>query len=431
MDEPPPDDLDLARQLYDRFLAGEAKSRIEIEVWGDATAHGRRFDRFIRTHLGISTTKPSKQSDLIGDLQQQVRALGGVPVGTTPSDWELQLSHARESCLAALRVWNDPTARFRTGAFSLLFVAAWNSLALAVLQRSGDEWRKLDESGSPQRVHGAVQAMDTHDLVRRAFGADNLAGVALRENVRFWIDLRNAVAHRHLPELDLTVIAHAQAGLMNIEGALDDHFGSEFTLAESLSVPLQLSGFRDPGILASRRALQAALPLDVQALLSRSDQLPPEVASDPAFQMRVAFLPVVPASGKGADAVAYFLKPGEVPTELEESLERYVVMPKVWKGGRWFRASEVAVEVQRRTGFKFVAAPHHANAAVKLGVRPPKGEPDRTIDITFAEYVSSFKQYQYTQAWIDRLVELCSSESGFEEVTDRPAVRITHAPESP
>ena len=55
--------------------------------------------------------------------------------------------------------------------------------------------------------------------------------------------------------------------MLNIEGVLVDDFGSEYALAESLNVPLQLSGFRDPGVLSSRRKLQAALPPDVQAVL--------------------------------------------------------------------------------------------------------------------------------------------------------------------
>ena len=37
----------------------------------------------------------------------------------------------------------------------------------------------------------------------------------------------------------------AQAGLLNLEGALEERFGSDFTLGSALSVPLQLTGFRD------------------------------------------------------------------------------------------------------------------------------------------------------------------------------------------
>jgi hypothetical protein len=74
-----------------------------------------------------------------------VRRLGGRPAGATLTEWEDQLQHALDSALAALRAWNDPTATFRTQAFSLLFVAAWNALAIAILQKREEEWRELDD----------------------------------------------------------------------------------------------------------------------------------------------------------------------------------------------------------------------------------------------------------------------------------------------
>ena len=95
------------------------------------------------------------------------------------------------------------------------------------------------------------------------------------------------------------------------------------------------------------------MPLDVQAVLNRGDELPHEVASDPAFQMRVAFVPVVSTSGRNPDAVACFVKPGEVPSKLAATLEHYAVLPKVLQGVHRFRRSDVVAEVQRRTTFKF------------------------------------------------------------------------------
>ena len=108
-------------------------------------------------------------------------------------------------------------------------------------------------------------------------------------------------------------IPYAQAGLLNFERILVREFGDSFTLGDSLSVPLQLSGFRDPNVLSSRRALQAALPLDVQAILSRAETTTPELLSDETFLIRIAFIPLVPASGRSPDAVAYFVRPGQVP----------------------------------------------------------------------------------------------------------------------
>lgn len=223
------------------------------------------------------------------------------------------------------------------------------------------------------------------------------------------------------PALDVAVIPYAQAGLVNIESALDENFGSEFSLADWLSVPLQLSGFRDPSVLASRRRLQSALPLDVQALLGRAETTTPELLSDQTFMLRVAFIPAVPASGRSPDAVAYFVKPGEVPDELADVLERYVVLPKVAMGARPnLAATHVVNEVQRRTGYRFHTG-LHAEAARRLGARPASGEDDRTVDIRYAEYITSFKRYLYSQAWIDYLVDKCSSLEGFAEATGRNA----------
>ena len=54
------EDIELARRLLAEWDTGRgtSKSKIEIRVWGDATAHGRRFDRFVRRTLGESTTRP-------------------------------------------------------------------------------------------------------------------------------------------------------------------------------------------------------------------------------------------------------------------------------------------------------------------------------------------------------------------------------------
>src|SRR5680860_62076 len=171
---------------------GVSKSELERRTWGDGSSHGRRFDRFVRQHLGVSTSKTSKQTGRIEDLERQVRSLGFHPAGTEPTNAEIQLQHSRSACLSALRVWNDPDASsFRTGAFSLLFVTAWNSLALAVLQRDVVEWRKI-RRGQPVLRDGVEESLNTEELIALAFGGNANRGT--RENIRFWLDIRNGVA---------------------------------------------------------------------------------------------------------------------------------------------------------------------------------------------------------------------------------------------
>src|SRR5437016_5247255 len=220
--EPSDEDVALAQELLAEWDQGRGSSKSEIErrVWNDGGAHGRRFDRFIRQTLGVATSHPSRQTNRIETLEAQLRRLGVAPVGAELEEWEAQLQHGRNAAVAALRVWNDPVATFRTQNFALLFVTSWNSIALALLQREGREWQALDEDGQPVMIGGREKAQETGDLVAQALPDDRHRG--LRQNVEFWIGLRNQVAHRNLPALDTVVIPQAQAGLLNLEGVLEE-----------------------------------------------------------------------------------------------------------------------------------------------------------------------------------------------------------------
>ena len=414
--DPSAEGVDLAHRLYEEWQAGKPKSRIEQETWNDGRSHGRRFDRFISRTLGLPTVKSSKLSDRVSDLEEQVRSLGGVPVGALEERWDRQLIHARQSCLSALRVWNDPTASFRTEAFALLLVTAWNALCIAILQKRTEEWHKTDESGVPIQIDDVDQILSTEQLVAKAFSEEEHLGI--RQNLRIWINLRNDVAHRHLPTLDYVVIPHAQAALLNFENTIVSEFGPSFAIAEHLSVPLQLSGFREPGVLSSRKKLQASLPLDVQLLLAQPELDHPSLGSDETFLLRVAFIPVVPASTNSPDAIAYFAKPGEVPDAITESIGQYLVLPKAYTARPNILPTEVVKVVQERTGYCFNTN-LHAVAARRLGARPRRGEPDATIDIRLAEWISAHKRHLYTQAWIDLLSKKLSTPEGFLEATGK------------
>lgn len=243
--DPTSDEIELAERLLAEWSEGRGtfKSQLELREWGDSTSHGRRFDRFIRRTLGVATTRPSKQTDRISELESQLRRRGVVPPGTKTAEWENQLQHARNAALAALKAWNDPTAAFRTGTFALLFVTAWNSLAIAILQLRNGEWRALDEEGNPTLFGGVERSRETLELIKDTFPIDNHRG--LQENVYDWVQLRNCVAHRHLPALDAAVIPQAQAGLLNFETAVSDNLG---TTSYWASTSLSRSNYRGSAI---------------------------------------------------------------------------------------------------------------------------------------------------------------------------------------
>jgi hypothetical protein len=306
----------------------------------------------------------------------------------------------------------------------LHIVVAWNSLAIAMLQRSGEEWRRLDDNGVPVvGSAGETLSMDTMELVGRALPHDRHRG--LRQNLQDWVDLRNSAAHRHLPALDISAIPLAQACLLNFETVLVEEFGSDWALSEQLAVPLQLAGFRDPSVVASAKELQKSLPLDVQAILSRAADADPSLLADPTYSLRVAFVPAVSASGRSPDAVAYFVKPGDVPEELTSALDRYVVLPKAFRPKRPnLGAKEVVRMVEERIPFRFTLT-MHASVARRLRVKPPKDGDQLKTDADFCEYVPAAKLHLYNEAWVERLVSLLQTADGFRrnldmEPTEKP-----------
>lgn len=432
MPESVENDEALATRLYAEWDHGQgtSKSALERRTWNDGRSHGRRFDRFILKHLGINTATQSKQTSRIKDLESQVRSLGRHPVGTEPSDLERQLIQSREACLAALRVWNDPVASFRTGSFSLLFVAGWNSLLLALAIRDGIEWRQLNEDGTPVTTDGEEHSVGTQELLNLTLQGADLHGT--RENLTRWIEIRNSVAHRHLPAMDLQVIPYAQAGLLNYEQLLVSEFGEEYNLADHLSVPLQLSGFRNPDGLRSQKAAQAKLPLDVQALLSRAESVPDELLADPTYQLRVAFIPVVPPSGRSPDAVAYFVRPDSVPADLADTIDKLVVLPKVVIPRRPEHPAMYVIDaIEEQIPYRFNST-DHAEAGRFFRIRPPRGEPDQSLDEEYCEYISAVKRYLYNDKWIDRLIGQLSTPEGFREATGRePVIRDTQPTDGP
>ena len=407
----------LAQEMYAEWDEGRGTSKSELErrYWDDGSSHGRRFDRFILENLGIQTSKSSSQTNRIEKLERQIRSLGQHPVGINPTDEEKHLLKGREACLSALRVWNDPTYSFRTGAFSLLFVTAWNNLALAMAMRKGIEWRELNNTGMPIMIDEMAKPLSTSDLTKLVFSSDKDKGV--KANIDFWIKLRNSVAHRYIPELDIQVIPEAQAGLLNFETTISDQFGKEYGLAEKLSVPLHLSGFRNPDTYKHRRQVQARLPLDVQSLLSKAEDSP-ELLKDDTYALRVSFIPFVPASGTSPDVIANFVKPGEVSTELTESLTEYVVLPKLYRAPRpVLRPSDVVKQVQQQIPFRF-STMDHVKVARYLKIRPDKGKPNKSLNEEFCEYLSPYG-YLYNQKWVDLVVNEISSAEGYKRATGR------------
>lgn len=410
----------IATELHDRWKNGEPKSRLEIEYWDNATSHGKAFTAYVKRWLGVETERQSNQSTRIAELESLLRANGVSPTeaGDLAEEYRL-LAKSREAALAAVRVYNDPLAGFRTETFIMIMVVAWNSLFQAMLERSRVDYYERDEQGNQILIEGRAKVLDTWQLVEQALADDEYRDV--RANLDFFLKLRNQIAHRYLPALDVNIIGEAQAMLLNFEDLLVAQFGEAAALGDRLAVPLQLSGFRNDGALRSLRKAQAQLPTDVAEFLARHRaDLDDDILGSPRYCLQIFFVPVAANRERSADAVVRFVPPEKVTPEIEEQLAKIGVITKrritPVASADLLRPSEVVNLVAERLPYRFTMDTH-TRCWRHYSVRPPygAGEPEATDD-RYCRWDRLMRGYGYTKTWVDKLVRNLSDNDRYEAV---------------
>ncbi len=426
LDEGLPDEehIRIATEMYGRWRQGEPKSQLEIEYWDNATAHGKRFTGYVKKWLDVETESKSHQTSRIEELEALLRSRGISPTtaGDLAEEFRL-LANARESALAAVRVYNDPVAGYRTETFIVLMVGAWNSLFQAILERDGIDYFERDVSGGQVLIDGRAKVLGTWELVHLALGDDEHR--AVRANIDFFLKLRNQIAHRYLPALETEIAGEAQAMLLNFEEVLLAEFGKEATLGERLAVPLQLSGFRSDSSLASLRKAQARLPVNVSDFLAQHRAgVDDEVLADPKYCMQIFFVPVTANRERSADAVVRFVPPGTATPELQAELAKLGVITKrkitPVASADLLKPKEVVNLVSERLPHRFTMSTHTA-CWKHFGVRPPQCAPEpEATDQRYCRWDRLSNGYGYTEAWVEKLVRDLSDPETYEGVVGIP-----------
>lgn len=421
-------DQELAREMLARFQAGESKSALEIEYWDDATSHGKRFTGFIRKHLGVETESRSRQTAELDRLQKLLRRSGisPSPAGDLSTEDRL-IAKGREAALAAVRHYNDPTAGFRTDGFIVWMIIAWNCLLQAILERNGVDYYERDEEGRIIEVDGRAKVKGTWEILSLALAEPEYR--PLRCNIDFFLGLRHLIEHRYIPALDPMVASEAQAMLLNFETIIIRSFGEEAALGSQLTVPLQLSALRPEGQLTSLKELESQIPVDVMDFLARHRQdVPAEVLRSHQYALPLFFVPVTANRERAADAVVNFVRPGEVPKEVEDTLRRVTVVPKPKPmpvvSADLLRPTEVVNLVAARLPFRFTMN-SHSRCWRHYGVRPAHGvgEPAST-DTEYCFWDKLSGGYGYTEAWVEKLVTDLSDPATYEAVIGVPPAPI-------
>lgn len=343
--------------------------------------------------------------------------------------WQKQLDVSRAEAILAVKLFNDPTEVRPFESFIVHMQMAYLYLMISDATNKGIEVRVPDNKtqGKFLKADGEYKTKSLGDLVRVL----HPNAEPLRMNIEFFIGLRNKIEHRaplsrDASELFPEVIAgEIQAYLVNYERLLTEVGGPEYSLARKLRFPLFVGGFTEEA-KAHLASLTRALPGDLRRFMANYKRgLAEEVTSDPRYSMALDV--TLSKKQRNAHLNLNFISDeanlfgGPKPTDGYLIAQYRTIQVD---GVGLFKPGEATKKIAGLIPFVFNAA-HFTSSWQRNGVRPLTGAENPSFtQVEFCTYSQTFRQYTYTQAYIDRVVSECQTDTGFRECTGREAKPI-------
>ncbi|MFJ1291124.1 DUF3644 domain-containing protein [Paracoccus yeei] len=309
-----------------------------------------------------------------------------------------RLVRAREAMILAVQVFNSPSLKFKTEVFSVLANIAWTYLLHEYYLRKGE--KIVDDQGR------------SHVLGYMIAKQDCPLSEGVRDNLRSMKELRDSVEHVLLGPADARWFSLFQACCLNFDRAITQLFGDRLSLSNDLSFALQ---FAKPNIGHLASLMNYPVPAAVEAIDARlSVGMTEERISSLEYKFRVIY---AMDAGQGIPSHFKFVAPGtDESTEINNVLAKRVPADHLYP----HRAGAVVAAVRARTGDVFNSA-HHTKAWKLWRVRPPTRDrnPEAT-DRRYSIYHSAHKDYTYSDAWIERLVDEVSDPAKFQQIKNAP-----------
>lgn len=288
------------------------------------------------------------------------------------------LIKAREAMIAAVHTFNSAGLTFRAELFVVTAIIAWTYLLHAFYRREGINY--VYKGGkTPQgqdRYWDLTQCLDT--------GKCPLAD-GVKTNLRFLIGLRNEIEHQSTTRIDDGVGAEMQSCCLNFNDALKRLFGHQFSLEKRLPIALQFVSFGTDQRMALKKA--SSLPTHVSSFISAFEHnLTDEQVEDPAFRLKVAFVPIAAKKAAGADQAVVIVPQG---SELADKVE--VVFKEVSRN-RYIRA--VILQKVAEAGFPNFTTGDHTALMKSLDAKNP------------AKSFGTQGDYRNSWVWYDRWLEI-------------------------
>lgn len=340
------------------------------------------------------------------------------------------LDKARDSALLAIEVYNKPAISFRSAGYIALMVIAWTSLLHAVFLRRGVNPYHKGKNGRYQKIDGDYKHWELAECARKFWGDDVQNPV--RKNIEFFVPLRNKIEHRYIPELDAAIFGECQALLLNFETLMGTEFGAKHQLRECLSFSLQLfpSGESFVAAVKANKSLK-----DVKKFIDDyRSAITPEVMGSGQFAFKAFLIQV--ANHQSEDALpVQFVQYDSLTPDQKSEVEKFSALVKFKNAGALnaglLKPGEVVKAVQAGLGNIKIErngkqtdkfnADTHIRCWKQYKVRPKTGakKPEQT-KAEYCSYDKAHKDYLYTQAWVNFLIEKMGNDEEYAMLYEKP-----------
>ena len=345
--------------------------------------------------------------------------------GIIRDEMNLHLEKSKESACLAVEVYNKPLVKFRSAAYIVLMNIAWTSLFHAIFFKRGVKPFYKDDSAEYIIIDGDKKAWELGECLEEYYG-----GICspIRNNLEFFIGLRNKIEHRSMPELDMNIFGQCQAMLFNFETMLSQEFGLGNSINDNLALALQFSHSSWKEQSEAIKRLHRPLVKNVQEYINKFQScLSEDVLSSLEYSYKFFLIPKV-CNQNSSDSIAVeFIKYDPSNPEKMKDYEHLVAMikPKMVsvQNANDLTAGAVCRVILPRLKelygekTKFSASSHHVRAWKFYKIRPAKKSKDPTVtDTRYCHYDMPHKDYVYTEKWVNYLLEEFSNAEKFKEV---------------
>lgn len=257
--------------------------------------------------------------------------------GIAPREAHFQLvQKASEAMKAAVAIFNNPNTGWKSEIFIVNAVIAWTYLMHAYYMTKGVDYRYVTDGAIQKTEAGREKFWELSKCLRVA---ECPLPVAVKQNLRYLIEIRNEIEHRLSDNVDRYLEPKLQSCALNFDFWLCEWFGEACSIAHDLAFALQFAeiSFRSQATPELGRGMPKVIE-SVNALIE--DAMSPEDYADLRYSYRVYVVPRTINNSKKADQAVVFAKPG---SDVEMAI-REIERPK-------YTATEI-VEIMRKEGYQ-------------------------------------------------------------------------------